>query len=361
MDLHRTHWDPFGRVVPSQLHRVEWPALALRVPPRVKSVSAMVSVVSSVPMIVLAALGNPLMWWAAGLFAASIAVVLGLEILDRSDQRRFHAYMRLADRLGWSFRLAPVSVTGGPGLSGTRRRRAAGLDLPRGSMPGPIAEALERATAARRAAGTLSDTDASELLAVYRSIPELFRPRPGQPVAMTLEAEFWGETGRGTPFWMGARVAEMDTTFASRQLRRDLHGHAGDHGALLMMVAGYRLARDTGIRAALTAEMLGESRHDFKTESTAFNRRFHIAVRSGEGDPLEIETRLLQALTPATQTSLLDLWERYRLQVIIDGATVFVSGHERFNARDDAILSRLLPQAADAFATAAVRFGQYVE
>ncbi len=361
MDAVRTHWDPFGRTIAPQVHQVATPALPIKVPPSVMSVLMMACVVVSIPMLALAFLQHPWMWWAAGLFSVCIALVLGLSVLDKSDQRRFHLYMKMAERLGWSFRLAPKFVAGAPGLSGSRRGRRQGLDVPRDRTPGFMADALDKAEASQRAAGTVSDTEMSELQAVYRTIPELFKPRPGQPVAMTLESEFWGETTNGLPFWLGARQVDMDTTFASRQLKQDLHGNAGNQGALLMLVAGYGLGRDTGIRAALTAEMLGDSRRDFKTESTEFNDRFHIAVRGDEGDPAEIEMRLLQALTPATQTSLLDLWDRYRIQIIIDGLTIYVSGYERINTRDEALLADVMPRAAEAFAAAAVSFRRYVE
>lgn len=361
MDAQRTHWDPFGRVISPQVHKVASPAFPIRVPPALMSGLMMACAVSSLPMLVLAFMQSPLMWWGAGVFSVLLALVLGLSVLDKSDQRRFYRYMGLAEKLGWSFRLAPKFVAGAPGLSGSRRRRKAGLDVPRDAMPGFMVDALNKAEAAQREAGTVSDTDMSELQKVYEAIPELFRPRPGQPIAMTVEAEFWGTTTNGLPFWMGVRQVDMDTTFASPEIRKDLHGNAGKQGALQFMVAGYGLDRDTGIRAALTAEMLGDSRRDFKTESTEFNTRFHIAVRGQEGDPPEIEMRVLQALTPATQTSLLDLWDRYRLQIILDGATAYVSGHERVNSRDEAVLDALLPQAAEAFAAAASSFKRYVE
>ena len=97
-------------------------------------------------------------------------------------------------------------------------------------------------------------TPVSELQAVYKTIPELFAPRPGQPLALTIEAEFWGETGNGIPFWMGVREMEMGTSLAAGALKSDVHGNSDNQGALLMMVAAYTLDRDTGIRASLLAE-----------------------------------------------------------------------------------------------------------
>lgn len=361
MDARLSHWDPFGRHVAAQVHQVPPVALPVRVPPAAVSALTLVALGASVPMLLMALFGSPWAWVPAGVFALAIAAVLGASMLDKTEQRRLHTYMQLAEQLNWSFRLAPKQVPGGPGLSGSRRRSAAGLDIPADRMPGALAGALQQAEAAQRAAGTLSDTDPAELLQVYRSLPELFSPRPGQPVAMTIEAEFWGETAAGLPFWLGAREALMDTTFASPELRQDRHGNRGRQGALLMMVAGYGLDRDTGIRAVLTAEALGDAAGDYKTESAAFNERFHIAARGDAQLPDDVELRLLQALTPATQMALLELWDRYRIQVIIDGATVFVSGYERLNTRNEAVLRERLPAAAEAFAAAAIRFKRYVE
>lgn len=351
------HWDPFGRTVPAQRHRVAPLRNAIRVPPWLTSALVVLALAGMLWLlgVTVLGLGGSSVLPPAVMIGLGIGGVLLAEILGKSTQSRLYRYFKAAEGHGWSFRLAPRHVPGAPGLSGHRRHRAPGG----GTGSGFMAQALAKAEASRREEGTVSDTAASELQAVYRTIPELFRPLPGQPVTMTIEAEFWGETQAGVPFWMGVREAEMNTTLAAKELKTDAQGNTGHDGALLMMVAAYGLERDTGIRAVLLAETLGDSRGDLKTESTEFNSRYHIAARdAGDG---ETGMRLLQALTPATQTSLLDLWNRYRMQAVIDGATVYVAGYERINTRDEDILARNLSLAAESFAAAATGFKRYME
>lgn len=352
------HWDPFGRAIPAQRHRVQPPRGAIRFPAWATPALVMLALAGTLWLIGAGVFGLGGVLWPAVLLAAGIGGVLLVDILGKGRQSRLYRYFRAAEALGWSFRLAPAHVPGAPGLSGNWRARNPGPRSDLGQVPGFIGQALARAEASRREAGTVSDTEAGALQAVYRTIPELFRPRPGQPVAMTIEAEFWGETSAGVPFWLAVREAEMNTTLAARDLKSDAHGNTGDQGALLMMVAAYGLDRDTGIRAVLLAEALGDSGGDLKTESTEFNRRYRIAAR--DDDP-EAGMHLMQALTPATQTSLLDLWDRYRMQAVIDGAVVYVAGYERINTSDDEVLTRSLARAAEDFAAAATRFKRYVE
>lgn len=360
MDAARMHWDPFGRTVPAQRGRVKAPRNAIRFPAWLSSALVGIALVGFVWLLWAEIFGG------GGAAVLPPAIVLGVgiggallvDMLGKGQQSRLYRYFLAAEKLNWSFRLAPAHVQGAPGLSGLRRP-ARGLAASRGQMPGIMAQALEKAEASRRSEGTISDTAASELQAVYKAIPELFKPRPGQPVSMTVEAEFWGEARPGLPFWMGVREAEMDTTFAASELKADAHGNSENQGALLMVVAAYGLDHDTGIRATIMAEALGDSRKDIKTESTQFNNRYYIAVRGPGSD--ETEMRLLRALSPATQTSLLDLWDRYRMQAIIDGATVYLSGYEPVNTRNEAILAQKLSLAVDGFAAAAISFKRYVE
>lgn len=351
------HWDPFGRTVPAQRHRVRPPRPLIRVPPWLTSTLVVLALSGTSWLIGGAVFGQrgAALLPPATLIGLGIGGVLLTDILGKNTLSRLCRYFKAAKGLGWSFRLAPSHVPGAPGLSGHRRHRAPGS----GTGSGFMAQALAKAEASRRAEGTISDTAVGELQAVYRTIPELFRPRPGQPVAMTVEAEFWGETRTGVPFWMGVREAEMNTTLAAKELKTDAQGHAGHLGALLTMVVAYRLDRDTGIRAALLAESLGDSRNDLKTESTEFNACFHISLRDNAGS--DDGMRLLQVLTPAMQTSLLDLWQRYRVQVIVDGPNVYVAGREPINTRDPAILTQSLGRAAADFAAAVTRFKRYAE
>ncbi|WP_127144542.1 hypothetical protein [Pelagibacterium montanilacus] len=357
------HWDPFGRAIAPQRDAIKPPRNAIAFPAWLTPVLLVLAIGGIGWMIVAAVFlgGGEAVLVPAVLIGAAGGAVILVDTLGKGQQSRLYRYFRAAEALGWSYRIAPTYVQGAPGLAGTRKRRPGGGGAGGKQVPAFMAEALEKAEVSKREAGAAPGTPESELQAVYKAIPELFAPRPGQPVAMTIEAEFWGETEEAIPFWMGVREMEMNTTFAARELKTDHAGQTGDNGALLMMVAAYRLDRDTGIRATLLAEAIGDSRKDIKTESAEFNARYHIAARGTGSREDETAMAVLQALTPATQTTLLDLWDRYRMQAIIDGRVVHVSGYERINTRDPEILAQRLGAAAERFAAAATGFKRYVE
>ena len=124
----------------------------------------------------------------------------------------------------------------------------------------------------------------------------------------------------------------------------------------------YQLERDTGIVATLLAEALDRDGWlDAKTESSEFNSRFKIAVEPSHGSVEDPSLALLRALTPATQATLIALDERYRLQVMLDGDTVFFSGTDRIMDEDEAVIGMHFAELVDQFGKAAVSFKHYVE
>lgn len=280
--------------------------------------------IAAATAIVVAFIWRPAAWFGIPALVLSVGGLIGGDILAKTAGKRDWLFSRLADNNDWAFRLIEPQM---------RPRRGAHNRKPIDPF------------AAR----------------VYKKIPELCRPRPGQLVPLQFHAMFWGDTKTGIPFWLGLQQYEVDATLAVEAIKKDGFGGRGLQGKLFNMAIAYNLGRDAGIRAHLLAEAFDQDGwRDIKTESVEFNRRFKIAIaddRVGDGGQLA----LFRALTPATQSVIIDLHDRYQAQLVIDGATIYLAGHDRIMSAEDGVIAARFGALVEQFAEAAVSFKHFAE
>jgi len=217
---------------------------------------------------------------------------------------------------------------------------------------------------------------AQRLAAIRRAVPELFSLRIFGSIPLIIESEMWGADPDGNGLWLGVGAISSATFLGGpKQNDRSAAGIAmgtvgakdgGIQGNLVMMIAAYRLERDTGIRLVLMPETVGAVGpldRDLKTESVAFNKAFNIRVtaRDDGGDLDRISMNVLQVLTPAFQTTLLDLADRFAARVIVDRDIVYFGGYRNLQSLEDAVLRPFVEQAVAGFAEASVSFKRYAE
>lgn len=318
-----TVWDPFSGTIPFERTPVAEPGSSTNVPGWVGTAIGIGALLSTV-LVLAGIFSTTLAWVGGGVLTVTICAVALVDRLARSRARRDWRFFELAKRNGWAFRL----------IEPLQRRR-------RGQ---PTAQRMDPLAA--RAA---------------QAIPELCSPRPGQLIPLVFQALFWGRSASGLPFWMGLQEYEVDATLATEAVRKDAFANRGLRGRLYMIALAYQLDRDTMIRAKLLAEPFGaEGWRDIKTESVEFNRAFNIAIGEDRGSG-DAQLALLRTLTPATQATLLDLHRRYRIQMLIDGATVILAGQERVMSEDEDVVAQHFGQLVDAFAAAAMTLKPYAE
>lgn len=318
-----TVWDPFAGTLPFERQTVENPGKGVALPGWVNTFFGLLALVATAA-IVVAVFWRPAAWLGVPALVVSLAGVFGADFLARTQGKRDWLFFRLAERNDWAFRL------------------------------------IERQIRRRRGSRTTRSVDPFAAR-VYQQIPELCRPRPGQMIPLQFQAMYWGRTQRDIPFWLGVQQYEVDATLAAEALKKDGFGARSLRGKLFNMAVAYDLDRDTGIRARLLAEAFDmDGWSDFKTESVEFNRRFNIAIGNPRGDE-NGRLALLRALTPATQSVLIDLHDRYQAQLVIDGRTVFLAGHDRIMSEDDDVVAARFGALVEQFAEAAVSFKRYAE
>lgn len=319
----RTVWDPFHGSLPFARAEVENPGEGTKMPGWVNTVLGLLAIAGSVA-IVIAFVWRPAAWFGVPALAVSVGGFFLADYLSKGSKKRDWLFFRLAELNDWAFRLIEPEL---------RRRRG------------------------QRRTRTIDPFAAH----VYKALPELCRPRPGQLIPLKLQAMYWGQTREGLPFWLGIQQYGIDATLAVEALKKDAFGGRSLQGKLFNMIVSYRLDRDTGIRARLLAEAFDmDGWNDLKTESVEFNRRFNISIaedRVGDGGRLA----LLRALTPATQTSLIDLHDRYAAQIVIDGDTIHLAGHDRIMSDSDQVVAAHFGMLVQHFADAATAFKHYVE
>lgn len=206
---------------------------------------------------------------------------------------------------------------------------------------------------------------ASRLRDIRQKIPELFKLRIGGSIPLNIESEMWGRSESGTPLWLGLGAFSSAAFFGGPKQTTKL-ANAGAQGNVVMMIAAYKLDRDTGIRIVLMPESLGAVGpfdRDLKTESVAFNDTFNIRVtsRADDGDLDQISVNVLQVLTPAFQTTLLELADRFAARVIVDRDTVYFGGFHNLQSLDDTVLQSFVKEIVAAFAAASTSFKRYAE
>ena len=319
----RDIWDPFAGTLPFERQQVTQPGEGVKLPGWINTMLGFLAIAATIAVVVA------FFWWPAAWFgipalAISVGGLLGGDMLARTAGKRDWLFFRLAERNDWAFRLIEPQM---------RRRRGSRNHRPVDPF------------AAR----------------VYKKIPELCRPRAGQLIPLQFQAMFWGGTKTDIPFWLGLQQYEVDATLAVEAIKKDGFGGRGLQGKLFNMAMAYNLERDTGIRAHLLAEAFDrDGWRDIKTESVEFNRRFKIAIpddRAGDGGQLA----LLRALTPATQSVLIDLHDRYQAQLVLDGTTIYLAGHDRIMSAEDDVVAARFGALVEQFAEAAVSFKHFAE
>ncbi|MER0240255.1 hypothetical protein [Fulvimarina sp. MAC8] len=347
-----TVWDPFVGTRPYVREAAERPVVRFKIPDWVKRLFLYAMLLGLVIVLASFVFQN-LVWIGVGLLFGGVGMSILLDSLGKPEAMRRWLYAEIAKRTGWAHRHVDLDKAGdGKGSA---------------NKPASLTEALKEAKRRKEGEPAPSVLEAYAehplLAGPYSTVPELLKPHLGQPLPIRLQALYWGETREAIPFWLGAEIMDTDLTFAASALRNDRFGNSNRTGRILAMLAAYQLDRDTGIRAKLLAEnFTGDSWSDFKTESTAFNDAFDISVAPRPDSPLgEVEMRLQQALTPATQTALLDLKERSRIQVVIDGPVVFVAGYEVVSTSNPDALADHLTEVVETFAGLVTGFKRYVE
>lgn len=209
------------------------------------------------------------------------------------------------------------------------------------------------------------------MIRIRDTVPELVKLQLGAFMGADFDGEFWGNVDEGPPFWMALGTRRMEAALAADpRLRRDRHGGKGGQGVLFSLLAAYRLDRATGIRAVVAPEnafSLGPLDRDIKTESGAFNRHFRVAAHAKDGSDwpeIALRTEVLRILSPATQTTMLDLAGRYRVTgFVVDDDVFYLMAQDNLsgeNAHPDQI-DRCLAGIVEEFINAAMAPKRYVE
>jgi hypothetical protein len=321
----RMVWDPFVGKVAFERHDVAPPTSeGVRIPRWITTLLGLMMISGSLALL-MGFFWTDALWFAVPALVVSVGGMVIADTLSKAEEKQNWLFFRTADRNGWAFRLieAPVEQT-----SGGRNFR----------LPDPFVQR------------------------VFDRVPELCHAHVGQLIPFDApQAMYWGVTKTDIPFWMGIQMFQMDAALAAEAIKTDAFGNRNIRGKFFNIIIAYDLDRDTGIRARLLGEAFGrDSRNDIKTESVEFNNRFNIAItddRQGNGGRLA----LLRALTPATQATLIDLRDRYRSQLIIDGATIYFSGNDRILAEDETVIAEHFAMLLEQFAWAALSFKQFVE
>lgn len=317
-------WDPFEGSRPFKQDSVADPGKGMQVPGAIKTAFGILAILS-LPTILVGLFYREALWLAAGMIVISVSGLIGIDILSKASATDTWRMFDMARRNGWAFHKVAQEVR-------SSRKNAGKVVYHRDKLFGRIAD----------------------------HVPELVRARPGQLIPMTSNALFWGRTKAEVPFLMSIGRYDVDANFAASAIRQDRFGNVGNRGTQYGVLMAYGLERDTRIRAALLGEAMDrDSWRDFKTESAEFNNRFRIFIDGESGH--ETALALLQALTPATQTALIDLADRYNAQIILDRSTLWIGGFDRVMTGEAAALSSHFNVVVEDFATAVTAFKQYVE
>ncbi|MCT4654311.1 MAG: hypothetical protein N4A65_00735 [Cohaesibacter sp.] len=319
-----TMWDPFKGSVPFQRETFKNPGKGIKIPAKVQSFVVLLLLISVLGVLV------GFVWITAAYYSVGPMVIsaalLGLFTwLSKEGARERYRFFKVSERQGWAF-----TTVRPPSDSNVTKKKSDGT-YKREQRYDPKIEPA------------------------YATVPDLMRARFGQPIPTVVRAIFWGRTQRyDLPFWLAAGSLQ---TFGGPEAKRT----GQDVGYTFTMVTAYQLDRDIGIRAKLFAEPpVMKNRKDVQTESVAFNEIFHISVTDDpEGEASRLP--LIRTLTPALQTVLIDLWHRYKAQVIIDRNIVYLAGYQTIMSDDDKVLEDCLTTLIEDFAEAAQSFKIYAE
>lgn len=205
----------------------------------------------------------------------------------------------------------------------------------------------------------------TRLQKIREEIPEFFKLRVGGSIPLVIESEMWGTSENGAPIWVGLG-AHSSAAFFGGPKQNTTTETGGPQGNVVMMIAAYKLDRDTGIRLVLMPEnvsAIGPLDRDLKTESVAFNNAFNIRVTTSQGaaELDQVSVEVLQVLTPALQTTLLDLADRFAARLVIDRGIVYFAGFRNLQSLDDAVLQTFVKDVVAGFSQASISFKHYAE
>jgi len=184
-------------------------------------------------------------------------------------------------------------------------------------------------------------------------------PSAGSPLPLMPSGLFWSTTERGVPFFLALALKEVDLRFGGKEATQ-----VGSNQARgVQFLIAYPLDRDTGLDATLTREPIGrDSRNDLKLASVAFNKTFKIKINEDGCDPgINPRLALTRALTPATQTALLDAQDRFKLEVYLRRDVVFAKGLAFVNSKYPSGLHEAVEDVLGTFVGSALSFKRYVE
>ncbi|MER0240246.1 hypothetical protein [Fulvimarina sp. MAC8] len=143
-------------------------------------------------------------------------------------------------------------------------------------------------------------------------------PSPVVAVPLPVQAVFrWQH--REVPFWTGIAAMKGD-------LRNPLMSRGVDRRAdvaTLYPIFAFPLARKTGVHAHLRAAFPYIEGDDAKLDSATFNQLYTISHDRGSQNNGD-ETALYRVFTPAAQSLLIDLFERYGAEIAIRDEIAFV-------------------------------------
>ena len=331
-------WDPFAGPVPFSQQVVAKPGKAIKIPGFVRSFGGILLLLG-ILLFVVAIVYRDALWIGVPSVMLGLTIILGADHLGKVNANIDWLLYKLAKRHDWAFESLP---------------RVKSEEEVRRLTSQPNSQMIDR---------RLRDP---RIRKIHEHVGDLLKVKVGRVTMMEFNAIYRGQSAQSIPFWMAMGVVPADMTLAAPSLKTDRHGNKGAQAYMFQMLCAYRLDRDTGIRARLLHEAVtGESRTDFQTESVEFNRLFNISIADPSGQaPKDVQAHynaLLQALTPATQATLIGLKEKYDVQVVIDGDIVFYAGWDKLNSDDFDVIDQHIYQITEAFAQSALSFKRYVE
>lgn len=339
-------WDPFRGPVPFHQDSVQRPAKGMKVPGFVRSLGGIL-LLGGLLLCVVAIVYRDALWLGLPGLCIGMLIIFAIDHVTKVDDQIDWLLHQVAKRNNWAFECL---------------RQVKAEVLPDIGLPLHDAKSVERDN---RHLAEMRVRD-PRVRQVHARVGDLLKPKVGRVTMVDFNAVFRGQSRASVPFWMMMSMVQSDMTLAAAPFKQDAYGQQGHHAYMLQMICAYQLDRDTGIRARLLHESVtGESRKDFQTESVDFNRLFNISLADVAGNlPEDADMQhqaLLQALTPATQATLIDLKTQYDVQVVIEGDTVFYAGWDRLNTMDFDIISQHIHAITEAFAESAMSFKRYVE
>lgn len=342
--MKETLWDPFVGQVDFRQDIVKKPHAGIKIPAWLRSVAGIMCLLGF--LFFLAAFIYPNALW-IGVPSTILGVIgmLSIDHLNNTERQIDWLLFNLAKQNNWAFEVLPT----------TNRQKA---------------EAMEQLLRRKRAEGSEHMPGERPLDPRLKHLREragdLMHVKIGHVTILKIDAFFRGETSNRIPFWMAIGVTGSDMTLSESALKKDNHGNVGNQSFMFQMLCAYQLDRDTKIRARiLHKDAASHSQQDFQTESVDFNRRFDISVADRWGcvpDDLSAKQQaLLQALSPTTLAILIDLKDKYDVQLVIDGDTVFYSGWDRLNTSNFEVMGEYIASVSEAFAESAVSLKERVE